>query len=335
MLFFVPQTNAPSIQAALKFEACFICQHPEGLIVFLPTHTTLPKPLASYQHLIEILPQHEDYPLIAKRSVAHQVKVGNVIFGGEGNVKIIAGPCSVENLDQLTQIAKQLNKHGIRLMRGGAFKPRTSPYSFQGLGHEGLSLMQAVADEHALFTVTELMDVRFLDDFLEAGVGVIQIGSRNMQNFDLLKTVGQTRTPVMLKRGLAATIKEWLLAAEYVASQGNSQIILCERGIRSFEPSYRNMLDITAIPVAKRETHLPVIVDPSHAAGHADLVPALAKAAIAAGADGLLIEIHPNPSQALSDQAQALDFKMFDALMRDITSVGCHPKRTEGSLFQL
>lgn len=317
MLIFVETNHVQAVQESLKAEQRFVCQHPEGTLVYLPEHTTLPPALNAHTHAFEVLPKHSEYPFVAKRNVAHEVKIGDVTLG-TGDIQLIAGPCSVETEKQLSQTAHYLQSLGIKLLRGGAFKPRTSPYAFQGLGHDGLTLMQSVAKQHGLHTVTELMDVRLLDTFLEAGVGALQIGSRNMQNYALLKAVGQTQTPVVLKRGLAATIKEWLLAAEYIAAQGNSQIILCERGIRSFEPSYRNMLDITAIPVAKKETHLPVIVDPSHAAGRAELIAPLAKAAIAAGADGLLIEIHPNPEEALSDKAQALDFEAFGALVESL-----------------
>jgi len=204
---------------------------------------------------------------------------------------------------------------GAMLMRGGAFKPRTSPYAFQGKGVDGLALLQDAAARHALPVVTELMDVRMLDTFLEHGVDVIQIGTRNMQNFDLLKEVGRVDVPVILKRGMSATVNEWLMAAEYIAAGGNHKIILCERGIRTFETAYRNVLDVTAVAVLKRETHLPVIVDPSHAGGKAWMVPALSCAAVAAGADGLLVEVHPNPPEAWCDADQALTPAEFGALM--------------------
>jgi 3-deoxy-7-phosphoheptulonate synthase len=314
MLIFIKQNHVAALDC-LRQDTSFICQHPDGKIVFLPEHVELPEVLNAHAHAIEILPKHEDYPFVAKRNVANTVKIADVTFG-DGQVQWIAGPCSIEGKPQLSQIAEFLSSHKINLLRGGAFKPRTSPYSFQGLGLEGLQVMQDVAKQYGMQTVTELMDVRLLDTFLEADVAAIQIGSRNMQNYDLLRAVGQAQVPVILKRGLAATIKEWLLAAEYIAATGNSQIILCERGIRSFEPSYRNMLDITAIPVAKKETHLPVIVDPSHAAGRAELIPPLVKAAIAAGADGILVEVHPNPAEALSDKEQALDFESFASLLR-------------------
>jgi len=201
------------------------------------------------------------------------------------------------------------------LMRGGAFKPRTSPYAFQGKGVEGLTMLRNAAARHGLPIVTELMDVRMLDAFLEHRVDVIQIGTRNMQNFDLLKEVGRVDVPVILKRGMSATISEWLMAAEYIAAGGNHKIMLCERGIRTFETAYRNVLDVTAIAVLKRETHLPVIVDPSHAGGKAWMVPALSCAGIAAGADALLIEVHPCPPEAWCDADQALTPTEFTTLM--------------------
>ncbi len=207
------------------------------------------------------------------------------------------------------------------MMRGGAFKPRTSPYSFQGLGIEGLELLINAARPAGLPVVTELMDVRMLDTFLKHDVDVIQIGARNMQNFDLLKEVGRINKPVILKRGLSATVSEWLMAAEYIAAGGNHHIILCERGIRTFETAYRNCLDLTGVLVAKRETHLPVIVDPSHAGGKAWMVPALARAAVACGADGLLVEVHPNPCEALCDADQALTPQELADLMTSLAPI--------------
>lgn len=245
------------------------------------------------------------------------VKVRGVPIGGK-TIQVIAGPCSVETPEQMALAAAAVASAGCKLMRGGAFKPRSSPYSFQGLGVEGLDYLQQAAREHGLPVVTELMDVRMLDTFLEYDVDVIQIGARNMQNFDLLKEVGRINKPVILKRGLAATIGEWLMAAEYIAAGGNHNIIFCERGVRSFETAYRNMLDVTAIPMLKRESHLPVIVDPSHAGGKAWLVPALAKAAIAAGADGLLVEMHPNPCEAWCDADQALTPAELTALIGEL-----------------
>jgi 3-deoxy-7-phosphoheptulonate synthase len=242
------------------------------------------------------------------------IEVAGIPIGGS-TVQVIAGPCSVETLPQMDAAAAGAKAGGARLMRGGAFKPRTSPYAFQGKGVEGLEMLRSAAEAHGLPIVTELMDVRMLETFLQYDVDIIQIGTRNMQNFDLLKEVGRIKKPVILKRGMSATINEWLMAAEYIAAGGNHDIIFCERGIRTFETAYRNVLDVTAIPVLKRETHLPVIVDPSHAGGKAWMVPALSCAAVAAGADGLLIEIHPNPCEALCDADQALTPAEFASLM--------------------
>jgi 3-deoxy-7-phosphoheptulonate synthase len=210
---------------------------------------------------------------------------------------------------------------GVKLMRGGAFKPRSSPYSFQGAGLDGLDMFRKAANDSGLPMVTELLDVRHLDAFLEKEVDVIQIGTRNMQNFELLKEVGKINVPVILKRGMSATISEWLMAAEYIAIGGNHNIIFCERGIRTFETAYRNVLDVTAIPVLKKETHLPVIIDPSHAGGKAFMVPALSRAAIAAGADGLLVEMHPNPCEAWCDADQAITPDELKTLMKDLTAI--------------
>ncbi len=255
------------------------------------------------------------------------VNVRDCAFGGEG-VQVIAGPCSVETPAQMAKAADAVAAGGARLMRGGAFKPRTSPYAFQGKGVDGLAMLGDAAARHGLPVVTELMDVRMLDTFLAAGVDVIQIGTRNMQNFDLLKEVGKVDVPVILKRGMSATIAEWLMAAEYIAAGGNHRIILCERGIRTFETAYRNVLDVTAVAVMKRETHLPVIVDPSHAGGKAWMVPALSCAAIAAGADGLLIEVHPCPTEAWCDADQALTPDEFATLMARLAQVALAVGRT-------
>jgi len=242
------------------------------------------------------------------------INVAGEYIGGPA-FTVIAGPCSVEGRDMLLQSATAVRASGARMLRGGAFKPRTSPYAFRGLGHAALELLAEAREITGLPIVTELMDAREIDA-VSAVADVIQIGARNMQNFSLLAAVGERRTPVLLKRGMSATVSELLLAAEHVMAHGNSDVILCERGIRTFETSTRNTLDISAVPVLKRETHLPVIVDPSHAAGRADLVPALAAAAIAVGADGLIVEVHPDPAAALSDGPQSLTFESFDAMMR-------------------
>jgi len=255
------------------------------------------------------------------------VHVRGIPVGGD-TVQMIAGPCAVETAPQMEAAAAAVAAAGARMMRGGAFKPRSSPYAFQGAGVEGLHLLTEAAAKHALPVVTELMDVRLLDTFLAAGVDVIQIGTRNMQNFDLLKEIGRVDVPVILKRGMSATISEWLMAAEYIAAGGNQRIILCERGIRTFETAYRNVLDVTAVPFLKRETHLPVIVDPSHAGGKAWMVRALASAAVAAGADGLLVEVHPVPAEAWCDADQALTPAEFAALMDQLEAVARAVGRT-------
>jgi len=262
------------------------------------------------------------YKLVAREwhKASTIIDVRGARIGG-ADVQMIAGPCSVETSAQMNASADAVAAGGARLMRGGAFKPRTSPYAFQGKGVDGLALLQSAAKRHHLPVVTELMDVRMLDTFLAHRVDVIQIGTRNMQNFDLLKEVGRVDVPVILKRGMSATIAEWLMAAEYIAAGGNHKIILCERGIRTFETAYRNVLDVTAVAVLKRETHLPVIVDPSHAGGKAWMVPALSCAAVAAGADGLLVEIHPNPSEAWCDADQALTPEEFATLMDRLDGV--------------
>ena len=244
--------------------------------------------------------------------------LGNKIGGG--NLGIMAGPCSVESEEQIIEIAKSVKKSGANFLRGGAFKPRTSPYSFQGLELDGLRLLKKAKEVTGLPIVTELMSTDYIDEFVE-NVDVIQIGARNMQNFDLLKQVGRTKTPILLKRGLSASIEEWLMAAEYIMAGGNDNVILCERGIRTFETATRNTLDLSAIPVVKRLSHLPVIVDPSHATGYWYLVEPLAKAAIMAGADGLMIEVHNDPKNALSDGQQSIKPENFEKLMNEIKKI--------------
>ena len=238
---------------------------------------------------------------------------GNEHYIGGGNLGIIAGPCSVESREQITQVAAEIKKTGAGFLRGGAFKPRTSPYSFQGLGCEGLDLLMEARKETGLPIVSELMAIHQLEIFDE--VDVIQIGARNMQNFSLLKELGRCKKPILLKRGYACTITELLMAAEYIMAGGNERIILCERGIRSFDDYARNTLDLSAVPALKKQSHLPVIVDPSHATGISWMVPPMAKAAIAAGADGLMIEVHNNPEKALCDGEQAITPETFSSLM--------------------
>ena len=243
------------------------------------------------------------------------VDCGGVTIG-HGLFQIIAGPCSVESEEQMVTVAKAVKAAGATLLRGGAFKPRTSPYAFQGLHEDGLKLLLKAKEATGLPVVTEIMDASHLPLFDD--VDVIQVGARNMQNFDLLKQLGKIRKPILLKRGLSATIEEWLMSAEYVLAGGNPNVILCERGIRTFEKMIRNNLDISAVPLIKQKSHLPVIIDPSHAAGIAWMVQPLARTAIAAGADGLMIEVHNNPKAALCDGAQSLDPKQFDTLMIDV-----------------
>ena len=239
----------------------------------------------------------------------HPVKIGG------GHFAVMAGPCSVEGEEQITDIAKRVQAAGASILRGGAFKPRTSPYSFQGLRAEGLALLQKARAVTGQPIVTELMDAAHIPLFLEAGVDMIQIGARNMQNFELLKAVGKLNVPVLLKRGLASTLEELVMSAEYIMAEGNPNVVLCERGIRTFEPSMRNTLDLSAVPMLKKMTHLPVVIDPSHAAGLAFMVPPLAQAAVAVGADGLMIEVHNDPAHAKSDGAQSLTPDAFDELM--------------------
>ncbi len=240
---------------------------------------------------------------------------------GGKHLGIIAGPCSVENEEQIIKVAKSVKASGANFLRGGAFKPRTSPYSFQGLELEGLRLLELAKKETGLPIVTELMSTDYLDEFVER-VDVIQIGARNMQNFDLLKQIGKTNKPILLKRGMSASIEEWLMSAEYIMAGGNENVILCERGIRTFETYTRNTLDLSAIPVIKKLSHLPIIIDPSHATGYRDLVEPLAKAAIVAGADGIMVEVHNDPEHALCDGQQSIKPENFKSLMDKIKVLG-------------
>ena len=248
-----------------------------------------------------------------------QIKITDTVTIGDGSLHIMAGPCSVESEEQIVEIAKSVQQSGATLLRGGAFKPRTSPYAFQGLKSEGLDLLKTARKETGLPIVTEIMRVSHIDMF--ENVDIIQVGARNMQNFELLKELGKTDKPILLKRGLSATIEEWLMSAEYIMAGGNDKVMLCERGIRTYETFTRNTLDVSAIPVVKKLSHLPVIVDPSHAAGKSWLVEPLAMAAVAAGADGLIIEVHNDPPHALSDGAQSLTPKQFDAVAKKIFSL--------------
>ena len=243
------------------------------------------------------------------------VTVGNAKIGG-GHFAIIAGPCSVETPEQVIEVAKAVRAAGAGILRGGAFKPRTSPYSFQGMGPSGLALLEEAKKETGLPIVSEVMDISQLEYF--DNVDMLQIGARNMQNFNLLKEVGKLRKPILLKRGLCATYEEWLMAAEYIMSEGNEQIVLCERGIRTFEPRTRNTLDVTAIPMMHELSHLPIIMDPSHAAGMSRVVPSLSLASVGGGADGLMIEVHNNPEKALCDGPQSLRPEQFATLANQV-----------------
>lgn len=247
------------------------------------------------------------------------VGVGGIKIGGPGII-IIAGPCAIELSDQLLLTAKAVKAGGAKILRGGAFKPRTSPYSFQGLGEEGLKLLKLARKETGMPVVTEVMDTRQVG-LVSEYADMLQVGSRNMHNYPLLKEVGMTKKPVLLKRGMMATIEEYLLSAEYILNQGNDQVVLCERGIRTFEPSTRNTLDLSAVPMLKKLSHLPVIVDPSHGTGLRWMVPSLAKAAIAVGADGLIMEVHYSPETALCDGQQSLNISEFNMMMADLKKI--------------
>jgi 3-deoxy-7-phosphoheptulonate synthase len=288
---------------------------------------------------LETLPGVESVMPIVKpyKLVSREFRIEDTVIDiaglkiGDDEIVVIAGPCSVESASSITDAAEEVKKAGASILRGGAFKPRTSPYDFQGLGLEGLELLVEAGKKTGLPVISELMDPRDIESVSEH-VDILQIGARNMQNFRLLQEVGKVRKPVMLKRGLSATIKEFLMSAEYIASQGNSQIILCERGIRTFETASRNTLDISAIPILKEETHLPVFVDPSHAGGRWELVLPLSRAAIAAGADGLMIEVHTNPENALCDGAQSLKPSKFAILMEEVALVARSVGRKMGPL---
>lgn len=275
-----------------------------------------------------VMPIMKPYKLVSRefRKESSVIDIGGVKIG-DTELQVIAGPCSVESRESLVDCARQVKAAGARILRGGAFKPRTSPYDFQGLGTDGLKLLAEAKKETGLPIISELMDPRDTELMCEY-VDIIQIGARNMQNFRLLMEVGKAGKPVLLKRGLSATLKEFLMSAEYIASQGNSQIILCERGIRTFETATRNTLDLSAVPVLKEETHLPIFIDPSHSAGRWNLVAPLAKAAIAVGADGLMIEVHTDPENALCDGAQSLKPSKFTKLMDEMRKVAAAVGRT-------
>ena len=295
-------------------------------------------PLRSLPGVADVVPVLKPYKLASREFAAAPTVVragddgarGGLVaaFGGRA-VTIIAGPCSVEGAEMLGDTARAVRAAGATMLRGGAFKPRTSPYSFQGLGTSALQMLATVRRESGLPVVTEVMDPRQIDPVAEHA-DMLQVGARNMQNFSLLSELGRVKRPVLLKRGLSATIQELLMAAEYIMAQGNRDVVLCERGIRTFENATRNTLDVAAVPVLKRETHLPVIVDPSHAGGVSDLVAPLSFAAIAAGADGLIVEVHPDPASALSDGDQSLSFEAFRKLMDRLEAFAVAAGRTLG-----
>ncbi|MGD8970861.1 MAG: 3-deoxy-7-phosphoheptulonate synthase [Desulfobacterales bacterium] len=274
-----------------------------------------------YPGVKDVVPVTRPYKLVS-REFQHEdtlVTAGNVTIGN-GHFTIVAGPCAVESEQQALTIARLVKESGAQLFRGGAFKPRTSPYSFQGLGEEGLKILARVREETGLPVVTEVMDDHTFD-LVEEYADVIQIGTRNMQNFSLLRRAGRARKPIFLKRGMAATIDEWLMAAEYILEGGNRQVILCERGVRTFAHHSRNTLDLSAVPVVRKESHLPIVIDPSHAAGRRDQVIPLSRAAAAVGAQGLMVEVHHAPEEALSDGAQSLYPEQFQQLCRQVRAI--------------
>jgi 3-deoxy-7-phosphoheptulonate synthase len=286
-------------------------------------------PLEVFPGVESVMPGLSPYKFVSRefRKEPSEIKIKEGVVIGGKKVAMIAGPCSVEDYDSLLAIAQQIKSAGAAILRGGAFKPRTSPYDFQGLGEEGLKIMKEVGKQTGLATITEVMDTRDVE-LIDRYVDIYQVGARNMQNFSLLKEVGKTKKPVVLKRGMSATVKEWLMSAEYIMSEGNSSVIFCERGIRTFETETRNTLDINAIPVIKEKSHLPVIVDPSHAVGRWGLVNSVSRAAVAAGADGLMVEVHHNPEEAKSDGAQSLLPKNFQRLVDDLRAVAQAVGRT-------
>lgn len=277
--------------------------------------------MASFPGVSKVMPVLHPYKL-ASRETKHEttvVQCNGVSVGGTA-VVVMAGPCSVESEEQIDAAAKGVKAAGATILRGGAFKPRTTPYSFQGLGRKGVLMLEKAGKKHGMATISEVMDVRDVE-YMSQHIDILQIGARNMQNFDLLKEVGKSKRPVMLKRGMSATIKEFLLAAEYILAQGNQNVILCERGIRTFEDETRNTLCIATVPIVKELSHLPIVVDPSHGTGKPALIPPMARAAIAAGADGIMVEVHPNPDAALCDADQALTLEDFKNLMGQIQPI--------------
>ncbi len=286
-------------------------------------------PLEVFPGVEKVIPVLAPYRLVSREFKKENsvIKINKQVKFGGKKIPVMAGPCSIESDQGMRSIARKLKGAGATVLRGGAFKPRTSPYDFQGLGKEGLIYLSEAGKEFGLATITEVMDPRDLD-LICRYADILQIGARNMQNFSLLKEVGKTKKPVMLKRGISATVKEWLMSAEYILSNGNFDVLLCERGIRTFEPATRNTLDINAIPLVKQLSHLPVIVDPSHGTGVRELVGSVAKAGVAAGCDGLMIEVHENPEEAFSDGQQSLNPKKFSLLMNDLGKIASAVSRS-------
>lgn len=279
-------------------------------------------PLEVFPGVEQVIPVLAPYKLVSRefKNENSIVKINKDVKIGGKKIHVMAGPCSIENHKVFLSIAKKIKKAGATILRGGAFKPRTSPYDFQGLGQEGLKILQDVGQKLGLVTITEVMDQRDLE-LISKYSDILQVGARNMQNFTLLKEIGKLKKPVMLKRGPSATIKEWLMSAEYIAANGNFDIILCERGIRTYETATRNTLDINAVAVVKKLSHLPIVIDPSHGSGYWSYVAAGARAGVAAGCDALMIEVHENPEEAFSDGPQSLLPKKFSALMKDLSKV--------------
>ncbi len=284
--------------------------------------------LRGYDGVEDVILITKPYKFVAKeyRGKKSVLDIGGVLIGGD-EIVMMAGPCTVESEDQLFLTAERVAKAGAKILRGGAYKPCTSPYSFQGMGLEGLKLLKEAGRRYGLKVITEVMHVRKVEEVAEYA-DILQIGTRNMQNYDLLREVGQSRTPVMLKRGMTAKIEEWLLAAEYIAAGGNEKIMLCERGIRTFEPYTRNTLDLSAVAALSSLTHLPVIVDPSQGTGRRDLIAPMSKASVAVGADGLIIEVHPNPDHAIKDGAQSITIDAFENLMPELEAIAGAVGRT-------
>lgn len=279
-------------------------------------------PLEIFPGVEQVIPVLAPYKLVSREFKQENsiVEINKDVQFGGTKIPVIAGPCSIENCENLLMTAKAIKEHGATVLRGGAFKPRTSPYDFQGLGEEGLKYLAQASKEYGLATITEVMDVRDID-LISKYTDILQVGARNMQNFTLLNEIGKLKKPVVLKRGISATIKEWLMSAEYILSNGNFNVILCERGIRTYETATRNTLDINAVSLVKNLSHLPIIVDPSHATGSWNLVGGAAKAAVASGCDGLMIEVHINPEEALSDGPQSLYPQKFNTLMGELQRV--------------